>query len=176
MHDATATGTISDLWEHARKSARLPLLLVGLIGAYVLVVPSLSLVPPLDSYNERRFLQVALLLSIGGVLLASRPARTQWLSAFTRLPRLGRWGLGAVLGLGPLSSALAPAPFYALLEVAHLGLLVVAAGVVASVVRRAPRAIEWGLVGTVASSAGVYAAYFTASYGAYVARTCCFPG
>ncbi|PSQ67619.1 MAG: O-antigen ligase domain-containing protein, partial [Bacteroidetes bacterium QH_1_61_8] len=71
--------------------------------------------------------------------------------------------------MGLLSSALAPAPFYAFLEVGHFVLLFVAAGIVASVVRRAPKWTQRAILGVVAVSVGLYAVYFAVGYGAYLA-------
>ena len=114
-------------------------LLFWLVGAYVVLVPTLSFIPSLSPFNEKRAIQVGVLIAVAGGLLAVRAARRRWLTTVCRLPLAARWGLGGVLGLGLLSSALAPAPFYAFLEVGHFALLFVAAGIVASEVRRTPR-------------------------------------
>lgn len=137
---------------------------VFLLGAYIVLVPSISLVPSMGPYNEKRALQIGLMLAMGGILLASSTSRRQWLSIFGEIPALARWGLGMVLGLGGLSSALAPAPFSAFLELSHFVLLFVAAGVVASAVRQAPKQTERLLLGAVALSALLYAVYFTVRY------------
>jgi hypothetical protein len=168
MHNVAVSDVLTALRHDLRDEDRWMLLLLGLIGGYVLVVPSLSFIPALNPYNEKRALQLGLLLTVGAVLLAFREPRRMWLSTFSGLPRFTRWGLGVVLGLGVLSSALAPAPFYAFLEVAHFGLLFVAAGVVTSVVRRGPDQLQWILLGIVVLSGLLYAVYFTASYAAFV--------
>lgn len=95
--------------------------------------------------------------------------RHQWLSTVWSLPSFARWGLGAVVGLGVLSAALASAPFYAFLEVTHFVLLFVLAGVVASAVRRSQEFNERVLLGCVVVSAFLYAVYFAVSYGLSVA-------
>jgi O-antigen ligase len=168
MDNVPTTDLLTSFRNYVWEENRWTLLLFGLIPGYVLVVPSLSFIPALDPYNEKRVLQIGLLLTVGVVLLASRGPRRTWLSTFSGLPRFTRWGLGVVLGLGVLSSALASAPFYAFLEVAHFGLLFVAAGVVASVVRRAPDQLQWALLGAVVLSGLLYAVYFTASYATFV--------
>jgi len=137
-----------------------------LFGAYVVVAPSISLISALGSYNERRAIQIGVLLLTAGSLLAFRAFRKPWLSTFLELPSLARWGLGAVIGLGAVSSTLAPALFSAFLEVSHFVLLFVAAGVVASAVRAAREHVEPILFGAVALSALLYAVRFFVGYGA----------
>ena len=144
-------------------------LLFWLVGAYVIFVPTLSFLPSLEPFNEKRAVQVGVLIAVAGGLLAVRAARRRWLTTVWRLPLAARWGLGGVLGLGLLSSALAPAPFYALLDVGHFVLLFVAAGVVASEVRRAPTWTQRAILGIVAVSGGLYAVYFVVGYGAHLA-------
>jgi putative inorganic carbon (HCO3(-)) transporter len=141
----------------------------GSVGSYILLVPSLSPLPSLRPYVEKRVLEIGLLIITGGLLLASSSARQQWLSVFRSLPRRGCWGLGAVLGLGLVSSAFAPAPFYAFLEVGHFVLLFATAGIVAAAVRRASGRVGPLLLGVVAASAALYAAYFAVGYGMHFA-------
>ena len=144
-------------------------LLFWLVAAYVVLVPTLSFIPSLSPFNEKRVLQIGVLIAVAGGLLASRSARQQWLGTFNGLPFAARWGLGGVLGLGLLSSTLAPAPFYALLDAGHFVLLFVAAGVVASEVRRAPTWTQRAILGIVAVGGGLYAVYFVVGYGAHLA-------
>jgi putative inorganic carbon (HCO3(-)) transporter len=156
---------ISDvLLHHAGKKAAWGFLIVGLTGGYVLLVPSVSVLPSLSAYNEQRALQVGALIASGTAFLMFREVRQEWLSVLLETPRLARRGLGAVLGLGIVSSALAPAPFYALLEVGHFSLLFLVAGGVAAAVRRAPKQTRWFLLGSVAISVLLYTVYFAASY------------
>jgi len=144
-------------------------LLLGLVCTYVALVPTLSFIPSLGPYNEKRALQIGMLLIIAGGLLGSHPVRQRWLEMFSGLPPTAQWGLGGVLGLGLLSSALAPAPFYAFLEVGHFVLIFVAAGVVASEVRRVPKRTQWALMGAVAASGVLYAIYFGVGYVSHLA-------
>lgn len=138
---------------------------VLLLGTYILLVPSISLIPSLEPYNEKRVLQIGVLLIGAGILVISGTTRRRWLSVFRGLPALAQWGFGAVVGLGVLSSVLAPAPFYAVLEVGHFVLLFALAGIVASAVRREPKRTEWLILGAVALSALLYAVYFAVFYG-----------
>ena len=144
---------------------QLPSLAIRVICAYVLLVPSISLIPSLGPYNEKRALQIGALLIVGVGLFVSSKARKQWITGFRDVPSLARWGLWAVLGLGLLSATTASAPFYAFLEVGHFVLLFVAAGVVASAVRQVPQQAERILLGTVVVSVLLYAVYFGIRYG-----------
>lgn len=137
-----------------------------LLAGYIIVTPNISVVPCLEPYNERRLLQIGFSLTIGTSLLVSRRARSQWMLTFQSLQSIARWALGGVVGLGILSSALAPAPFYAFLELSHFGLLFVAGGVVASAVRSTGEHVEWVLLGSVVLSALLYAVRFFVGYGA----------
>lgn len=141
------------------------LIIAGSVGGYILLVPSLSPLPFLRPYVEKRVLQIGLLILSGGILLASSSARQQWLSVFRSLPHRSCWGLGAVLGLSLVSSALAPSSFYAFLEVGHFVLLFATAGIVAAALRRASGRVGPILLGVVAASAALYAAYFAVGYG-----------
>jgi len=144
-------------------------LLVWALAGYVVIAPSISPLPSLIPYNEKRALQVGLLLVVGVVLLVSQRSREEWLSTFWGLPFPARVGLGTVVGVGIVSSALAPAPFYAVLELGHFVLLFIAAGVVASAVRRSEGQTERVLLGGVVVSALLYAVYFFVSYGVFAA-------
>ncbi|WP_341482952.1 O-antigen ligase family protein [Salinibacter grassmerensis] len=137
-------------------------------GVYIILVPSLSLLPFVGPFNEKRALQVSLLVIIGSVLILSQKHRRDWLSNLRRLPLSSRWGLGIVFSLGVASSTLAPSPFHAFLEMGHYLLLFILAGVIASVVRRAPERAEKMILGTVVVSAMMYAVYFSAGYAKYL--------
>jgi putative inorganic carbon (HCO3(-)) transporter len=45
------------------------------LGGYIVVAPSISLIPSLEPYNEKRALQIGLLLIAGGILLISGTTR-----------------------------------------------------------------------------------------------------
>lgn len=135
-----------------------------LAAGYVILVPSVSPLTPLDLYNDKRFLQVGLLSITGGVLLLSSKDRQQWLDTLLRLPSLARAVLGTILGLSIISSAVAPAWSYAALETAHFFLLFGLAGVVATATRMSPRFTSRFLAGAVVLSAFLYAIHFSVSY------------
>jgi O-antigen ligase len=73
--------------------------------------------------------------------------------------------LFAVLGSGILSSVLAPAQFYAALELSHFVLLFALAGIVAVAVRGNGKQAERAILGFVVFSVLLYAVYFTVRYG-----------
>ncbi len=135
---------------------------------YVVVVPNLNLLPGVAAYNEKRLLQLALLLSGAVLLLASGRMRATWLRTFGALPAAVRCALGAVLVLGMASAARAPLPQYAFLDVAHYGLLFGLVVCVAGVCRRAPEAFSKGLVAAVALSAFLYSIVFLVGYAVHL--------
>lgn len=136
--------------------------------AYIGLVPTFSPIPSLGSYNEKRVLQIGILILVGGILLGSMSARKQWLSVFLELPGVARWGSVAVLGLGSLSAVLTPASFYAFLEVGHYVLLFAVAGAVTAAVHFAPRWSQRILVGAVVAGVVLYVVHFTVGYGMYL--------
>jgi len=144
-------------------------LLVLALCAYIVFVPSFSLVSSLGPFNEKRVLQIGLLLLICGGIIASEKLRRDWISGFFSIPRSGRWGLYSVLGLGLFSAALAPAQFYAFLEIGHFVALFAAAGVIASFVRRTSYSrTEYAFFGAVVISALLYVVPFSVAYGMYL--------
>jgi O-antigen ligase len=138
------------------------------IIGYVSLVPTLSALPDVGPYNEKRALQIVSFLMVGGLLLASPTVRRQLFSEVQRFPASSQWGLGLVLAGGVLSSFSAPAPFYALLEVCHFLLLFVTAGAVATAVHRAPRRTERWIFGAVALGVVLYAVFFGVGYGMHL--------
>lgn len=141
---------------------------VWVSGVFIILVPSISILPSVGPFNEKRTLQVSVLVLIGSAIILSQKNRRDLLYNFRRLPLLSRWGLGVVFSLGIASSTLAPAPFYAFLEMGHYLLLVTLAGVVASVVRRSPEQAEKAILGVVVVSTTLYAVYFFGEYTRYL--------
>jgi hypothetical protein len=97
MDDVPTTDLLTSFRNYVREENRWTLLLLGLIAGYVLVVPSLSFIPALDPYNEKRVLQIGLLLTVGVVLLAFTEPRRAWVTTFGRLPLFTRGGMAVVL-------------------------------------------------------------------------------
>jgi len=71
----SVSGILTGLRRYVRDESGWILLLLGLIGGYVLVIPSVSFIPALDPCNEKRVLQIGLLLTVGVVLLAFKEPR-----------------------------------------------------------------------------------------------------
>lgn len=138
--------------------------LVVLMGLYVVLVPSVTLLPDVEPYDAKRLLQLVLLGANALFLLGSSALRAGWLDVWSGLPRLLRAVLGALLALGLLSSAVAAAPRYALLEVAHLGLLFALALSVAALRRRGRGLTDDVLLGVVVMSAACYLLSVTVGY------------
>jgi len=150
-----------------KSSSSLSILMWALLG-YVTLVPTLSLLPGIGPYNEKRALQIGVFFVVGGVLVSSRFARQYWLRTVQYLPVIARWGLVLVL-VGGISSILqAPTPLYASVEVGHFLLLFVTAGIVAAAVRRAPRQTERRLLGAVGLGVMLYAVFFGVGYGMHL--------
>ena len=142
---------------------------VALIATYLIIIPSFSPIPWLGPYNEKRTLQVSILLLIIAGFFFSEELRRAWIGGFLAFPRVGRWGLAVVLGLGTISSALAPAPFYALLELGHFVALFVVAGVVASLVRVVhPELVKVVFLLTTVAGTLLYTVPFSVSYGMHL--------
>lgn len=127
------------------------------VMGYIIFAPSLSALPDIGPFNEKRALQIGLLLAVGAVFLAFPAVRRYWLVEVCNLHVSPWWGLGLVLTGGVLSSLRAPATFYAFLEVGHFLLLFVMAGVIAAVVRRSPQQTDRWILGAVALSTMLYA-------------------
>ncbi len=139
-----------------------------LCAFYIGLVPSFSPVPSVRLYNEKRLLQIGILVLSGGALLLSGVSRRQWLSVFFKLPKTARLGLALALSLGILSAALAPAPFYAFLEVGHYLLLFAVAGNVAVAVRHEPEWSQRVLFGAAVVGTVLYTTHFSVGYGMHL--------
>jgi O-antigen ligase len=143
-------------------------ILLWAVWGYATLVPTLSLIPEIGLYNEKRALQIGVFCAVAGVLLLSRSIRQRWLMAVRRLPVTARWGFGLVLGGGIISALNAPASFYAFVEVGHFLLLFVTVGIIAAAMRRAPRQTERRILGALALSAVLYAVFFSVGYGMHL--------
>jgi putative inorganic carbon (HCO3(-)) transporter len=139
----------------------LPLLSLFL---FLVVFPSLSFVPEIGPYNEKRLFQIFLLVISGTVVITSSSLQHSFIKFLHNIPVLAKWGLSAVLGFGILSSALASAPFYSFLELGHFILLFVLAGIVGLAVRQKPNQTEQLILGAIALGVILYTVYFTVGY------------
>jgi len=138
--------------------------LVVCICGYLVLMPSVNVLPDVVPYDTKRIGQVLLLLGFGLWLLFRHQAATQWLDTFNALPRLGRWGLGIVVALGVCSSMWAPLLHWALLEVAHLVLLGCLAVTIAAFCRRDAAMMQRLFLGALLLSIFLYLVNFAVSY------------
>lgn len=123
---------------------------------YVALVPSLRLAPALGPYDAQWVLQLGLLVLNAGLLLVSRRLRAAWVQVFADLPQAARLLLAVLFGLGVASALRAPAPHYALLDVAHYALLLALVVSVAALYRRDSRAGSAFSLGVVAVAVVFY--------------------
>lgn len=98
----------------------LPLLLLLLT---LLLWPSLHLLPQSLPYNEKRWMQIAVLLSLGLALLLSRNLVIDVSQTLSRLPMLVKLIMTSIFLIGGLSSALAASPRHAFLELSLFALI-----------------------------------------------------
>ncbi|QKT03029.1 O-antigen ligase family protein [Ectothiorhodospiraceae bacterium 2226] len=85
----------------------------------MIVAPHLTWAPAwLSDHNAQRLLQIAVLSIIALAVLLSPRLRNDWLRACVTLPPSARWLLLAALIAGIISSAVAPSPRHAFLDVA----------------------------------------------------------
>lgn len=138
--------------------------LVVLIGAYLVTVPNFVFDSDTTFYDTKRRFEMLILLVAGIGILVSSQTRTRWYKTFSQLPPLARWGLAAVLGLGSISAVSAPMPRFALLEVAHLGLLFTLAVALASAFRHRPKLATYTILGALTLSVFLYLVGFGAGY------------
>jgi len=162
----TSTLSWRSNWQVAFSATAILLTILG----YITLSPTVSVIPEVGEYNEKRVLQIGLFVLLGSALLSERFLRQVFLSTVAQLPRMGRWGLSLVLMGGILSAFQAPASFHAFLEVGHIGLLFVTAGIVAAAVHRAPRRTERWIFGAVALGVVLYAVFFGVGYGMHLRR------
>jgi len=132
------------------------------------LAPNVGLGIELGLYNGKRLVQTVVLLVGGGVLLAYHAVRKQWVASFCAIPWRARWGLAAVTGMGSVSALQAPATGNALLEVGHIMLLFVLAGLVATAYRQQPVWAERVLLGSIVACVGLYAVQFAVGYGMHL--------
>ncbi len=146
------------------------------VCTYVVIAPSISVIPSFGLYNNKRVFQLVLIGICAGTLLVSRRTCKQWLVGFGNLPTAGWIGLTAVLILGVFSVTQAPAWENAALELSHFVVLFALAGTVAAVSRIDPRRTAAFILGAVLLSVLLYMVHFSVSYSLSVAWPSVEPG
>lgn len=135
-----------------------------LLLAYAAILPNVHLIAALSLYDAKRIVQIALLVANGIWLLCSLRKPEGPISSVSSLGSGVRGALAGMLLLGCISSFLAPQTRYGLLEVFHLGLLVLLTLTVAHLCRERPRAAARLAAGTLALAALWYILAFGADY------------
>ena len=110
-------------------------LLLLLLCAYIVLTPSLNLLPVLGRYDEKRLLECLLLLFAGLNLLSHVKMNSAWIEQVQQLAISTRLLLGSMILIGLISSLTSTEPGRALLEVS-LFLLLFTASIQVAVLRR----------------------------------------
>lgn len=139
-----------------------------LMGAFVVLAPSVNLFPAEGLYNGKRLLQLAVLGGVYAVFMVHVPTRLAWLAVYRGLSPSARVGLALVFGLGFVSAVWAPVPRYALLDVLFLVLLVGLTILVATLYRSFHTIADRVLVGIVLTAVALYVIRFAMGYVAYL--------
>ncbi|MCK5640071.1 MAG: O-antigen ligase family protein, partial [Gammaproteobacteria bacterium] len=100
-----------------------PILLFLLFGLFITITPNFDLIPSAFAYDQKRIFQLLLLTLTLSWLIFSRHALQLFIETLFSLPRLVRYGLITIFGLGLLSSLMAASTYHALLELSLFTLL-----------------------------------------------------
>ena len=101
-------------------------LLFLLVCTFIVLTPSIDLIPVIGRYDEKRLLECLLLLFAGFSLILLPAVRDDWIRLANQLPLTHRRLLACLITLGLLSALLATAPGRALLDVSLYLLLFIA--------------------------------------------------
>lgn len=139
-------------------------LVVILLAAYVVFLPSINPLPGISAFDSKRILQIALLLGNGIWLLSTLRKEHGPLTTYYALPVYARRALLCVAGLGCTSAMFSAYPRYALLEVFHLALLAALALSVAHLYRVHLFRLGRPILATLMLSIGLYLISFGVGY------------
>jgi len=106
--------------ETTKKRNSLPIIFIFstlLFCAFIALLSQIDILPWFERYNEKRILQLFLLLIIISIFLCNSTSRICWLSIFERLPGLSRIFLISIVLLGVISSIGSQFPRFGILEV-----------------------------------------------------------
>lgn len=109
-----------------------PFLSVLFCCLYISVAPHVDILPWFEAYNEKRLLELLLLIVLLGFSICNSSSRENWLSIFEYLPVRSKILLCFMATIGIVSSTQAASPRFALLEVSLFVLLFAAMICVAS--------------------------------------------
>ncbi len=131
---------------------------------FIALAPSFDLISWAQRYDEKRIVQVILVLLAASQILFSKPGAKHFLRILFSLPRLSRWGLAIVTLLGLISSLTAPAIKYATLELSLFILLVSFSFTVALLMQSYNQILVGSLLVATTVSAFCYEITFFTSY------------
>ena len=143
-------------------------IVVGLIGLFLIV----SLSRPwiftdwglYQPYDEKRLLQIILLLTFAVIFIATRGAAGGWFRVLDDLPRSARRALSAVLVLGILSVVLADRPGHAAFELSFFVLGGFLALALADMRRQMGASFDRAITGCIVASAFLFLSFYCLIY------------
>lgn len=156
-------------WQERLRGISPSMAVTALAGLYVILAPSVKLLPVKEVYDSQRLAEVLVVLAGALALIGSARLRAGWVSIFSSLPARARWGFAAVFALGCISAFPASVPLYALLEVSHFVLLFCLTLIVAHAYVETPRQVENVILGAVVAGVSLYLVGFAIVYGTHLA-------
>ncbi len=141
-----------------------PVLIVLSFSLFIVLAPSVDLISWAVRYDEKRILQIALLLLSTCWTLISRQGAEHFLGMLFSLPRLSRLGLATVAFLGFISSWRAPSTEYAFMELCLFILLIGFSLTAAIIWKRYTHLVICALLASICASAFFYEVTFFSSY------------
>lgn len=137
---------------------------IALLSLTLALGPSFHILPVLSTYNDKRLMQVSLLIVLALTLLFNPSVRTKVTKTAQSAPVLV-WRLFALaFALGVISSAASPSPRHAFLELGLLGLLGFMAVYLATLFRQAPQKTNEGVLVVLFFSATISFGLFLANW------------
>lgn len=137
------------------------LAVLGLSCLYILLTPLFDLLPA-GVYNEKRILELLLLLSISLTTILSKPLRSETLVIFQQLQRRTQFAVLAIPCLGLLSTLFSAHPEHAILNVALYSLLGICCFIIAAAVKTHSQTAITMLILTVCAVTLAYLSQFIA--------------
>ena len=135
-----------------------------LFATLITLAPSFDVIFQLDRYDEKRALEVGLLLLTATGIAMSGGISQGCLRIHLALPVISRWLLGGILAAGILSSALAPSVAHALMEVLLFLLLYLFSLFTAAYIQRPENHLLAIFLAAILASALIYEITFFTSY------------
>ncbi len=119
-------------------AAKFASIIISLLSAYILIIPSVHFIPTLKLYDEKRLFECLLLIAIGLLALIHRHRRIALFDTISFFSRAQRILLTGIVALGLISAILSTEPLRALLEVALYILLFYGSLIIAGEYQHSP--------------------------------------